>query len=74
MTIEDLFESLTLRYDQTQSGGEPMHWTIKTPIPGDPDGWYIELVWMHHDGDISCGTARGATFSEAAEKAMGFLR
>jgi hypothetical protein len=51
-------------------GSEPEYLDIRTPIGEDPKGWYVAVVWMHHDGDIVDLEERGQDLNIILDKVL----
>lgn len=70
-TIEDLNKFL---HDHGHAlGGEPEFVLIKSPIGQEDKRWWVELVWMHHDGDIGEMVTRDESLQSALDKMMEYL-
>lgn len=49
--MKELFEFFVSACNDPRSEAEPNFFRLCTPI-NDDQGWVIEYVWAHHDGDI----------------------
>jgi hypothetical protein len=53
-----------------RDGGEPEVFRIYSPAGSHDKWWGVQMVWMHHDGDIEHKTIAAPTFCLAACEAV----
>ena len=64
--VMQVVEQARLYWDKNDYG-EPTYWKFTSLTQG---GWYVQVIWEHHDGDIVLAEAEENTLSEAICKAF----
>lgn len=52
---------------------DPYYVQLKSPI-NDEQGWVFELVWAHHDGDVSLEKTEGAHLESVSQEMLCIVR
>lgn len=70
MTIEEVTDYLKQKGHSTRD--EPEYVEIRTPICAE-QLWFVQLVWMHHDGNIPDANFSHKELSVALEQMYAYL-
>jgi len=70
-SIQEIF--IYLQQHGLSSAAEPNSVQVKTPINLE-EGWSVEYVWHHHDGDITEQRFNGLDLQECLERMLAWLK